>query len=236
MMQNSPVKHVSDESALEAFFAPRWTWQSIGGAGVVTLGLFLLLPLLEGWSTTEDRPVVTRAVETVLMSPPDSESVEPLSNAFAVRPRTSAPLPRWQAPPQRLQPVQMTLDLGVVLEPGMGDFAVDFMVSDSMLRGAQDDLVFEIAQLDELPRALAQLRPVYPTQARTRRMEGAVTLDFVVDPDGRTRAIRVVSAEPGDLFVTSAVRAVEGWRFAPGKKDGRAVSARVRQTVVFQLR
>lgn len=236
MMEKSPVARVSDDRIMAASFAPRWTVQSVGWAVAVTLGLFLLLPLLEGWSTREEQArLMPHSVESVHLPPPEPEPVEPLSGQASRRTLLSATLPRWQEPQRRLQPSPIPVDLQLVLAPGAGDFTVDFPVDSALLLGPREQLVFEIAQLDEAPRPLAQLQPVYPAQARARRLNGAVTLEFVVGADGRTSGIRVISAEPGDLFTAAAVRAVEGWRFAPGKKAGRAVPARVRQTVVFQM-
>jgi TonB family protein len=57
--------------------------------------------------------------------------------------------------------------------------------------------------------------PRYPRKATRRRLSGAVEVRFNVNPDGSTGEIRIVRAEPGDVFASSAENAVEQWRFAP---------------------
>jgi protein TonB len=68
-----------------------------------------------------------------------------------------------------------------------------------------------------------------------RRIEGRVTVEFVVGLDGKTGRIVVSEAQPDDTFVAATVRAIELWRFKPGIRDGRPVPVRVRQTIRFQL-
>jgi len=116
-----------------------------------------------------------------------------------------------------------------------GDFDLGFAVASPALEKPLQDMVFQLAELDQPPTPLVRLPPVYPPQARMRRTEGVVMLEFVVDAAGRTRDIEVVLSQPGDVFTRAAVRAATRWRFQPGKKDGQPVPVRVKQKVTFRL-
>jgi protein TonB len=48
-----------------------------------------------------------------------------------------------------------------------------------------------------------------------RRIEGRVELMFTVLPDGRVTDLRVVDAQPSQVFDECALAAARHWRFAP---------------------
>jgi TonB family protein len=75
-----------------------------------------------------------------------------------------------------------------------------------------------LASLSELGIA-RYVAPTFPRLAERRRLTGSVELRFSIYADGTTGDIEVVDAEPGDVFVASAERAVRRWRFAPRGED-----------------
>ena len=66
--------------------------------------------------------------------------------------------------------------------------------------------------------------PVYPRAARRRGLTGSVEINFSIRADGSTGNIEVLSSRPGDIFVSSATKAVSKWRFEP---PGEVVTAQV---------
>jgi protein TonB len=76
--------------------------------------------------------------------------------------------------------------------------------------------------------------PVYPEQARDRRIQGTVKLQAFIDTDGTVQAVEVLQAEvtqdgeaiaAGDehdtqYLVTSAMEAVRQWRYEPATRNG----------------
>lgn len=65
-------------------------------------------------------------------------------------------------------------------------------------------------------RALEQVAPEYPSDARLEAVEGFVVLRYRVDATGRARDIRVLDAQPvGSGFERAATRALAQWRFQP---------------------
>jgi protein TonB len=85
------------------------------------------------------------------------------------------------------------------------------------------------------PRPIAKVQPDYPAQARSRKVEGFVELEFLVNTQGQPDEIRVVRSEPEGLFDRSAVRALMRWKFKPAERDGKVEAARTRTTLNFKL-
>jgi protein TonB len=213
--------------------APRWTLRAVVLSTTITLGIYLLLPYLETLSPTPGRDTTVRSVQTTQLAPPAPPPPERIFEPEPAWPDT--PQPKLEMPRQQLNPVAASMNLEMALGDLSGDFSVNFGVRQTDLAQQVRDMIFDIGDLDEPPRPLARLDPVYPPRARMRRIEGEVTVEFVVDPDGTVRNIEVIASRPGDTFTDAAVRAIRRWRFAPGTKDGRTVPTRVRQKVSFSL-
>ena len=64
------------------------------------------------------------------------------------------------------------------------------------------------------------IEPRHPRQRNARDKIGWVEVHFVVDESGRTQKVRVIDAEPTDLFNDAALNAVRKWRFEPFRVDG----------------
>jgi TonB family protein len=75
----------------------------------------------------------------------------------------------------------------------------------------------------------------YPPAARSDDREGDVGLEIVVDGDGRVLDAHL-TRPAGHGFDESALEAIRRYRFAPAKKDGRAVRVRMPWIVQFRLR
>ena len=91
-----------------------------------------------------------------------------------------------------------------------------------------------MAQLDNVPRLIYRLAPVYPYQAKAESLTGDVVVDFVVDYNGRVLNAHVVSST-NPVFEETTLRAVSQWRFDPGLRKGRAVRFRMRVPIQFRL-
>lgn len=72
--------------------------------------------------------------------------------------------------------------------------------------------------------------PRFPLSARKRGLAGVVEVSFDVNTDGSVSGIETLRAEPGSVFVASAEKAVQQWRFAPRNE---VVSAQI--TMRFDL-
>jgi protein TonB len=104
-------------------------------------------------------------------------------------------------------------------------------------RAAEDEALgeggaFAIAELDQKPRPILQPAPQYPWELRQRKVEGTVSVLFIVDETGRVVNPRIeTSPNPGlDRPVLEAVRQ---WKFEAAVRGGKKVSARMRVPIRF---
>ncbi len=88
--------------------------------------------------------------------------------------------------------------------------------------------------LDNPPRTRSQVAPAYPSDAKISGTTGEVVVEFIVDEIGRVLNPRVVRATD-PRFEVPTLRAVEKWRFEPGKREGQAVRFRMMVPVLFSL-
>jgi len=94
--------------------------------------------------------------------------------------------------------------------------------------------LFDLAQLDRVPEAIAQPPPVFPFEQRSQVTQAEVVVEFIVLSDGRVQYATVVSATyPG--FDRAATEGVSRWRFRPGMKGGRKVNTRMRVPIIFSV-
>jgi TonB family protein len=85
------------------------------------------------------------------------------------------------------------------------------------------------------PSLLVEIRPGYTADALRRRVQGSVELELVVMADGTPSNIRVV--RPLDPALDQeAVKAVQRWKFAPGRRAGTAVNVLVTVILDFTIR
>ena len=76
--------------------------------------------------------------------------------------------------------------------------------------------------------------PVYPDEARDKRIEGTVALNVVLGTEGNVVRIAVMSGHP--LLVQAATDAVRQWRYQPTLLNGEAVEVDTQINVTFALR
>ena len=81
-------------------------------------------------------------------------------------------------------------------------------------------------------KAIARRTPEYPSIAKQARLQGSVSVEVMIAPDGRVESARAVSGHP--IFAKAAVESAYGWRFEPTLLNGTAV--RVTGIIVFNFR
>ncbi len=80
---------------------------------------------------------------------------------------------------------------------------------------------------------IRRVDPVYPAQAREKRLAGPVTVEATIGENGTVRTVKVVSGTA--LLADSAADAVRQWRYKPATLNGKAIEAQKQITVVFKL-
>jgi TonB family protein len=79
-----------------------------------------------------------------------------------------------------------------------------------------------------------RVTPVYPDQARTQGIQGAVVLEAMVGEDGTVEHVTVLSSSPSSL-ADAARQAVEQWRYTPLELNGKPMPMRNQITIKFTL-
>jgi protein TonB len=84
------------------------------------------------------------------------------------------------------------------------------------------------------PTIIHKVHPKYTREALKAKIQGSVTLSFVILPDGRAKDIRVEkSLDPG--LDKNAIKAISEWLFKPATKDGEPVPVYATATLRLHL-
>jgi TonB family protein len=86
------------------------------------------------------------------------------------------------------------------------------------------------------PEVVTKIQPTYTRDAMRALIQGFVTLQFVVEPDGSVGPVRVVrSLDAAHGLDDAAIAALKQWRFKPGTKDGVPVRALSNLLLAFTI-
>ena len=87
------------------------------------------------------------------------------------------------------------------------------------------------------PQVIRQVRPQYSGEALRAQIQGMVTLEAVVLPDGSIGDVKIVRSLDSVFGLDqAAIRAVKEWRFVPGRRLGAPVPMLVTIELTFTLR
>jgi TonB family protein len=88
-------------------------------------------------------------------------------------------------------------------------------------------------KLDRAPKARKVTTPEYPPELKSSRIEGSVEVEFMVNTDGTTSEVHVVSStNPG--FEGAAIEAILSSNFRPAQAKGKAVRTKVKIPITFR--
>ncbi|MCG8525723.1 MAG: energy transducer TonB [Opitutales bacterium] len=194
--------------------------------GVAAVALFIAIPLIQAISTGLKDPNKITDTSFALPPPPVLEIEAP-------------PPPKQEEEQEEIEidkePPKLSLEqLEMALNPGTGDIAgsinLDLSIDANSL--GTEDLIFDIEDVEEKPRALRQVPPVYPAVLQRKKVQGVVYLVFVIDDKGTVMVPRVERSTHPE-FEKPAVDAIKRWKFSPGKRAGQPVKVRVRLPLQF---
>jgi periplasmic protein TonB len=78
-----------------------------------------------------------------------------------------------------------------------------------------------------------RVEPVYPTLAKSARVQGEVVLSAIISTSGEIENLQLVSGHP--MLVPAALTAVKQWRYKPYLLNGQPVEVETTITVIFSL-
>jgi len=142
-----------------------------------------------------------------------------------------------KSPEPQLTETQQQIPLSADLEVAVGSGgALAGFGEIRALTSAQEiqDETFDVTELEKRPEAVSQVAPAYPPELRKAKIEGTVTLVFVLSEEGRVEEPRIENSSRPE-FEKPALEAIRKWRFRPGEKDGQAVRTYIRVPMRFRV-
>ena len=202
-------------------------WISAGSAGM-TFSLFLVLPLMQTIVEPPAADLIVQEVDTAALPPPPPPVEEEPPDE--PEPEPEPPHIPDDAPPLDLSQLELALNPGMGDGWGMADFALKLDTFTGKSAASVDDL-FSVAELDQPARPIYEANPILTTKLR-RRGPATVWLIFIVDERGKVQQPRVQSS-PDPIFEKPALKAIQQWKFEPGRRGGKSVSSRMRLPMTF---
>lgn len=87
------------------------------------------------------------------------------------------------------------------------------------------------------PRLVHEVKPSYTGDAMRAKVQGIVTMEAVVNPDGTVGQVHITrSLDPTFGLDQEAIKTVKQWRFDPGRLRGQPVAVQVIIEMTFTLR
>lgn len=194
----------------------------------LTALLFGILPFAHRVATPQST-LELRKIGSAEMPPVPEEELPP-QDAESEPPPSAAPEPQLA---ETQQQVPLSADLEIAM--GAGGALAGFGESQSFAaaQAAESD-TFQVTDLEKRPEVVAQVPPAYPSDLRKAKIEGSVTIVFLLDEQGRVEDPRVDQSSRPE-FERPALEAVRKWRFKPGELDGKPVKTYMRLPMRFRI-
>lgn len=203
---------------------------AVGVAASLTAVIFCIIP----FSHLVNKPGHTlelRKASVADLPPPKEEEQQAPPPEEERKPDAPAE-PQLADIPQQI-PIAADLDVAA----GAGGALAGFGEGRAMAAAQTvQDETFDFSELEKKPESLPQYqaRPQYPKELSKAKIEGLVTLVFIVDENGRVEDPRVESSSRPE-FEKPALEAVRKWRFRPGQKNGQSVRAYLKIPIRFRV-
>jgi periplasmic protein TonB len=200
----------------------------------MTLLMFTLMPVLlkpKGNHPVRERYIIQNK-EIFVLQPEDPvdlkepEPLEPLSKRLHIV--TS------QAPIKGPKP---KTHLAYEINPGLTGSSDFKLPAPSRISALDLGLpnIFKAGDLDHPLISLKRIPPVYPLRAKQQRIQGYVTIQFIVNIHGAVEDVTVLESNPSGVFDQSVINCVSSWLFKPGAVNGEVVNTLAQTTVNFEL-
>jgi periplasmic protein TonB len=172
-------------------------------------------------------------LEMPVLEPPDTVEVVEMTDAPA-SPQMAPPmlmdLPSTVAVSSFVQPLRPAIDPALT---SVGAFTIPSNIGNFGVQGGVR--LFELRELDRVPRRVRTVMPVYPHELRRAGIKGEVVLLVIIDVSGHVEVERVISATHRE-FEVAAVKAAEQCLFESPLRAGQRVNARYTWNIPFDLK
>jgi protein TonB len=203
-------------------YQPKKNYVGLPFAVGLSVGLSALLFCIIPFSHIVNKPSRTlelRKTSATDLPPPESD-----------KPPEAPPEPQLADTPQQ---IPLSADLEVAMGSGGALQGFGEIRALTAAQAIQDE-TFDVSELEKRPQPVSQVQPAYPAELRKAKIEGVVTIVFVLNEDGRVEEARVENSSRPE-FEKPALDAIRRWRFSPGVKDGQNVRTFVRIPMRFRV-
>lgn len=158
--------------------------------------------------------------------------------------RPQAVMPRVGIP----EPVPDNWEIGDDMVLATRDELAEYVAADDLFSDGDPDLFAiaddeddpipepnEFQSLEIYPELIFQEKPEYPRLALKTRLEGVVTVQALVDKEGKVRDVRIAKPSGSPILDEAAAKAARKCRFTPGIQNGMAVYCWVAFSYEFRL-
>lgn len=203
-------------------------WGAVGLWSVgLTLAVFLILPLTQKLSSARQPLLLVRSADVTMEAPDLSEEPPP--------PPPEEEKPE-EPPPPSLDDAPKPLNLNIDLDFATGGGGVLESLSSLANSGDGEDMLdaFSLSDLEKRPEVMASVAPIYPADMRKAKIEGTVTIIFILNEEGHVEDPRVEQSSRPE-FERPALDALRKWKFRPGMKDGQPVRTYMKLPMRFRI-
>ena len=189
---------------------------------------------------------------------------EPVQKAAIVPPKAKAPEPTKIEPPPKIEPPKMTVPavtavaelpgaVSAIPDPtpalgsgtgGGGGTGKGTGIGSGTgsglgpgFGGGTGGGVYAPGNGVSSPVLVREVKPSYTGDAMRAKIQGMVTMEAVVMPDGSVGSVQITRSLDSHFGLDEeAIKTVKQWRFRPGLRDGQPVAVRIEIEMSFTLR
>ena len=114
-------------------------------------------------------------------------------------------------------------------------FTVSFLLDEKSGVTQKEPDAIDRVEGPNRPRKVKDVKPVYPSEALEKKIQGIVVLECVADETGKVIDLRMIKS-PDPILTDAAMQAVKQWVYTPYLKDGKAKKVAFTVTVNFSLK
>ena len=201
---------------------------ALGIATLVTLALFFAMNWMIRNNAILEKPDKSSSYLNFIRLDQDESALEKKDRRLPEPPPPPEEAPDTPDFSTKIDPVVSNLGMGLPTI-GMGVNTGDGPYLGSLQKGAG----LSGFDTDVIP--VVRVQPAYPRRAKQAGIEGSVTMEVLINPDGTVSQAKVMEADPPRLFDAAALTAIKRWKFRPKIVDGTPVPQRAKQTIEFTL-
>lgn len=213
-----------------------WLPWAVALAGTLALNLLLFSVIPNLMKPQEAVPQMGPMSQQIQLTRLRRSSIEPEKKKN--KPPPKAQPKKQPAKPKMTRQISRSLSMPFEINPrlpqGPATIAVPEVMSNSLDTLSLTTL-FDAGDLDQPLTVISRIPPVYPFRAKAKAIEGWVSVEFTVNEQGRVEDIKIIDAEPKEIFDDSVIQCLATWRFKPGRVNRELVKTRAITRIRFKL-